>query len=192
MVCGQSVRRDKGRSRPARQGSPYTQGHATLSARALSPHPMIWKECRSVMPTRPTMGILTPRKVTARRQLMGPSSRSDDDLSLVKHDASVDLNPGDARIRYIQEPALMSDSPPSSLSCYIVSGQWVGAGYDKVLIPNHDYKGKGRTESALSNPTLRVQRHRPFPKICGPPAMMEFTDDNIEEEKEAPMSSWHP
>jgi hypothetical protein len=53
-----------------------------------------------------------------------------------------------------------------------------------VLIPNPDYKGKGRTESASSNPTPRVQRHRPPPKIRGPPGMMEFTDDDMEEEKE--------
>jgi hypothetical protein len=51
----------------------------------------------------------------------------------------------------------MSDSPPPSLPRYIVSGQRVGAGYDKVLIPNPDYKGKDRTKSASPNPTLRVQ-----------------------------------
>jgi hypothetical protein len=86
-----------------------------------------------------------------------PSSSSDDDLSLVKHDARVDLNPGGTRIRYTQEPALVSNSPPPSPPRYIVSGQWVGVGYDKVLIPNTDYKGKGRIESASSNPTSRVQ-----------------------------------
>jgi hypothetical protein len=88
---------------------------------------------------------------------MVPSSSNDDDLSLVKHDARVDLNPGGVRIRYTQEPALVSDSPPPSPPCYIVSGQRVGAGYDMVLIPNPDYKGKGCTESALSNLTLSVQ-----------------------------------
>jgi NAD(P)H-flavin reductase len=76
------------------------------------------------------------------------------------------------------------DSPPLSLPCYIVSVQRVGAGCGKVLIPNPDYKGNGHTESALSNLTLRVQRRRPLPKICGPPGMMEFTDNNMEEEKE--------
>jgi hypothetical protein len=73
------------------------------------------------MPTRPTMGILTPSKVTIRRQLVAPLSSSDDDLPLVKHDARVDLNPGGARIRYTQEPALLSDSPLSSPPPYIVS-----------------------------------------------------------------------
>jgi hypothetical protein len=102
------------------------------------------------------MGILILRKVTAWCQLMVPSSSSDNDLSLVKHDARVDLNPGGMRICYTQEPALMSDSPPPSPPFNIVSGQWLGAGYDKVLIPNSDYKGKGRTESASSNPTPRV------------------------------------
>jgi hypothetical protein len=46
------------------------------------------------------MGILTPRKMITQRRLVVPSSSSDDDLSLVKHDAQVDLNPGAARIRY--------------------------------------------------------------------------------------------
>jgi hypothetical protein len=130
------------------------------------------------------MGILTPRKVTARRQLMVHSSNNNDDLSLVKHDARVDLNPGGARIRYTQELALMSDSPPLSPPCYIVLGQRVGAGYNKVLIPNPEYKGNGRTESVSSNLTPRVHRRRPLPKIRGPPETMEFTDDNMEEEKE--------
>jgi hypothetical protein len=48
---------------------------------------MIGKKYRSVTPTSPTMGILTPRKVTIRRQLMVPSRSSDDDFPLVKHDA---------------------------------------------------------------------------------------------------------
>jgi hypothetical protein len=88
---------------------------------------------------------------------MVPSSSSDDDLPLVKRDARVDLNPSSARIRYTQEPVLVSDSPPSSPPPYIVSGQWVGAGYGKVLSPNPAYKGKGRTELSLSNVTPRVQ-----------------------------------
>jgi hypothetical protein len=113
-----------------------------------------------------------------------PSSSNDDDVSLVKHDALVDLNPRGTRSRYTQEPALMSDSPPPSPPCYIVLGQCVGVGYDKVLIPNPDYKGKGRTESASSNPTPREQRCRHLPKIRGPPEMMEFTDDDMEEEKD--------
>jgi hypothetical protein len=76
------------------------------------------------------------------------------------------------------------DSPPPSLPPYIVSRQWVGARYGKVLIPNPVYKGKGRTEPASSNPTPRVQQHHPPPKIRGIPGMMEFTDDDVEEEKE--------
>jgi hypothetical protein len=136
------------------------------------------------MPTRPTMGILTFRKVIVQRQLMVPLSSSDDELSLVKHDARVDLNPDGTRIRYTQEPALMLESSPPSPPCYVVSGQWVGAGYGKVLIHNPDYKGKGHTEPASSNRTPRVQRRHPPPKICGPPRMMEFTDDDMELEKE--------
>jgi hypothetical protein len=77
----------------------------------------------------------------------------------------------------------MSDSPPPP---YIVLGQWVGVGCSKVLVPNPVYKGKGHTESASSNPTLRVQQHHPPPMIRGPPGMMEFTDDDMEEEKEEP------
>jgi hypothetical protein len=51
-----------------------------------------------------------------------------------------------------------------------------------VLVRNLEYKGKGRTESASSNPTLGLRR-RPPPKICGPPRMTEFFN-NEEEEKE--------
>jgi hypothetical protein len=67
---------------------------------ALSPRPMIGKEHWQVTPTRPTLGILTPSKVTIRCQLVVPLSSSDDDLPLVKHDARVDLNPGGMRIHY--------------------------------------------------------------------------------------------
>jgi hypothetical protein len=57
-------------------------------------------------------------------------------------------------------------------------------GYGTVLIPNPEYKGKGHTESASSNPTPRVQRCHPPPNIRGPPGTMEFTDHDMEEEKE--------
>jgi hypothetical protein len=106
MVCGQLIPRDEGRSPPARQGSPCTRGRGTHLTHALSLHPTIGKEHRSVTPTRPTMGILTQRKVTSQHQLVVPSSSSDDDLPLVKHDARVDLNPDGARIRYTQKPTL--------------------------------------------------------------------------------------
>jgi hypothetical protein len=53
-----------------------------------------------------------------------------------------------------------------------------------MLIPNPEYKGKGRTESASSITTPRVQRHRPPPKIHSLAGMMEFTDDDMEEEEE--------
>jgi hypothetical protein len=78
----------------------------------------------------------------------------------------------------------MSDSPPLSLPPYIVSGQQDGVRCDKVLIPNPAYKGKGRAESASSNPTPRVQRCHPFPKTHGPPGTMEFSNDDVEEEKQ--------
>jgi hypothetical protein len=84
---------------------------------------MIGKEHRSVMPTRPTTGIITLRKVTVWRQLVVPLCSSDDDIPLVKHDARVDLNPSSTRIRYTQEPALVSDLPPPSPPWYIVMGQ---------------------------------------------------------------------
>jgi hypothetical protein len=145
---------------------------------------MIGKEYRSVTPTHPNMGILTPRKVTICCQLVVPSRSSDNGLPLVKHDARVDLNPGSVRIRYTQEPALMSDSPSSSSSSYILSGQWDGVGRGKVLIPDPEYQEKGRTELSSSNPTPRVQRRCPPPKIRGPPEMMEFTDNDMEEGKE--------
>jgi hypothetical protein len=156
MACGQSVPCDEGRSPPARQGSRCIRGHGTCPTHGLSPHPMIRKEHRSVTPTRPTTGILTPRMVTIRRQLVVPLSSSDDDLPLVKHDAMVDLNPDRVTICYTQEPALMSDLPPPSLPPYIVLGQQVGVGRNKVLIPNPEYKGKGCTELASSNPAPSV------------------------------------
>jgi hypothetical protein len=84
------------------------------------------------------------------------------------HDARVDLNPSGVTIWYT----------------HIVSWQRVGARYGKVLIPNSTYKGKGCAKSASSNPTPRVQRCHPPPKIHGPPRMMEFSDDDVEEEKE--------
>jgi hypothetical protein len=112
------------------------------------------------MPTRPTTGVLTLRKVTVRRQHVVHSSISDDDLPLVMHDTRVDLNPSGARIYYTQESALVSDSPPLSPSPYIVSGQQVGTRYGKVLIPNPTHKGKGRAESASSNSTVRVDGPR--------------------------------
>jgi hypothetical protein len=56
-------------------------------------------------------------------------------------------------------------------------------GHGKVLIPNLEYKGKGRIESALSNPRSRLQRPPP-PKICGPPRLMEFFDEEEEEKEE--------
>jgi hypothetical protein len=37
-------------------------------------------------------------------------------------------------------------------------------GHNKVLIHNPEYKGKGRTESASSNPTPRLRRHPPIKK----------------------------
>jgi hypothetical protein len=100
MVCVQSAPRDEGRSRLARRGSPYTRGRGMRPAHALSPRPMIGKEHESITRTHPTTRILTPRKVIVRRQLMVLLSSSDDDLSLVKHDAWVDLKPGGMRIRY--------------------------------------------------------------------------------------------
>jgi hypothetical protein len=136
------------------------------------------------MPTCPTTGILTPRKVTVRRQLVVPSSNNNDDIPLVKYDTRVDLNPGGTRTRYTQEPALMSDSPLLSPSCYILLGQQVGVGCGKVLIPNPEYKGKGRTKSTSSNLTPRVWRCRLPPKISGPLRMMEFSNDDVEEEEQ--------
>jgi hypothetical protein len=114
---------DEDQSPLACQGSPCAQGRGTHPIRAISPRPTIRKEHRSVTPTRPTTGVLTLRKVTVRHQLVVPSSSSDDDLPLVKHDARVDLNPTGARICYTQESALMLDSPPLSALPYIVSGQ---------------------------------------------------------------------
>jgi hypothetical protein len=63
----------------------------------------------------------------------------------------------------------------------MVSGQQVGVGRSKVLIPNPEYKGKDHTESASSNLTPRVQRRHLPPKISGPPRMMEFSDDDMGE-----------
>jgi hypothetical protein len=159
------------------------RGCVSRPIHALSPCPTIGKEHHLGMPTRSSAGVLTPKKITIQRQLMVPSSSSNDDLPLVRHDTRVDLNSGGARIRYTQEPALMSDSPPWSLLPYIVSWQWIRVGHGKVLIPNPEYKGKGHTKSASSNPTPRL-RCLPPPKIYGLPGMMEFFDDKEEEKEE--------
>jgi hypothetical protein len=53
-----------------------------------------------------------------------------------------------------------------------------------VLIPIPEYIGKGRTESASSNMAPRVQRHRPPPKVRGPLGVTDFTNEDMEEEKE--------
>jgi hypothetical protein len=55
--------------------------------------------------------------------------------------------------------------------------------HSKVLIPNPKYEGKGRTELASSNPTLRLQRHT-SPKIHSLPEMVELFDDEEEEKEE--------
>jgi hypothetical protein len=141
---------------PALQSYPYGWGHGSHPVHALSPRPMIGKEHRSITPTHPSTGVLTLSKVTIQHQLVVRSSSNDHDLPLVKHDARVVLIPSGARICYTQEPALMLDSPLLSLQHNIVSGRWVGAGYGMVLIPNPDYKGKGRTESASSKLTPRL------------------------------------
>jgi hypothetical protein len=133
---------------------------------------MIRKAHHSVMPTRPSTGVLTSKKITIRRQLVVPSSSNNDYLPLVKHDAQVDLN-----LRACTHVRLTSVEPP-----YILSGQRIRVGCSKVLISNPEYKGKGRTESASSNPTLRLRRP-PLPKIHGPPAMMQFSNDEGEEEE---------
>jgi hypothetical protein len=91
-----------------------------------------------------------------RCQLVVLSSSSDDNLPLARHDARVDLISGSTRIRYTEEPALVSDSPPQSPPPYIMLGQWLRVGCNKVLNPNPEYKGKGHTESASLNPTLRL------------------------------------
>jgi hypothetical protein len=57
-------------------------------------------------------------------------------------------------------------------------------GHGNVLIPNPEYKGKGRIESTSSNLTSRVQRCHPPPKIRGLLGTMEFTNDDVEEEKD--------
>jgi hypothetical protein len=62
-------------------------------------------------------------------------------------------------------------------------------GHSNVLIPNPEYKGKGRIESTSSNLTSRVQRCHPPPKIRGLPGTMEFTNDDVEEEKDELVAS---
>jgi hypothetical protein len=51
----------------------------------------------------PSIGVLTPKKITIRCQLVVPSSSSDDDLLLARHTTRVDLNSSGARICYNQE-----------------------------------------------------------------------------------------
>jgi hypothetical protein len=63
-VCGRSPPRDESQSPPVSHGSPCTKGRGMRPVHALSPRLMIGKQHQSLTPTRPTMGILTPRKVT--------------------------------------------------------------------------------------------------------------------------------
>jgi hypothetical protein len=44
------------------------------------------------------IGVLTPRKVTIRRNVAIDNSSNDDNLPLPRHDAWVDLHPGYSRI----------------------------------------------------------------------------------------------
>ena len=92
----------------------------------LTPRPTIGKECGSATPTRPTTGMLTPRKVTLRRKVVIDTGSDDDDNTpLTRHDARVDLNPSGARIHYTQELAFVMESPPR----FIVTGRRVGTWY---------------------------------------------------------------
>jgi hypothetical protein len=111
-----------GQPSPVRQSSLAAQSHGSRPVQAISPRPMIRKEHRSVMPMRPSTSVLTSKKITIQRQRVVPSSSSNDDHPLGRHDAQVDLNSGGARIRYTQELALVLDSPPQSSPLYIVSG----------------------------------------------------------------------
>jgi hypothetical protein len=123
IVGGRLTPLELGQPSPTCQSSPTAHGRGLRPVRALSPHLMIGKEHRSVMPTHPFTGVLTPKKITIRCHMVVRSSSSDDDLPLVKHDARADLNPSGARIRYTQEPALVLDSPPSSLTPYMSWGR---------------------------------------------------------------------
>jgi hypothetical protein len=112
-----------GHPSPARQSSPAAQGRGSRLVQALSPHQTIRKEHHWVMPTCPSTGVLTPKKITIRHKLVVPSSSNDDDLPLVRHNTRVDLNSDGMRICYTQEPALVLDTPLQGLPPYIVSGQ---------------------------------------------------------------------
>jgi hypothetical protein len=111
-----------------RKASPSARGRGPRPGSALSPSPMIGKEHRSITPTRPTMGVLTLRKVTIPRNLVVHSNSDNDDLLLVRHDAQVDLNPDGARIHYTQEPVLLAESPMSNPPPYIIAGCRTGVG----------------------------------------------------------------
>jgi hypothetical protein len=128
------------------------------------------------------MGVLTPWKVTVQCNMVVHSGSSDGDLPLVRHNARVDPNLGGVRICYTQETMLLAELPPSSPPPYIVVGWQTGVGHGKVLISNLDYKGKDHSESISSNLEPRMEWRCP-PKILGPLGMMEFSDDDIEEEK---------
>jgi hypothetical protein len=121
-VGGRLTPLEVGQTSPARQGSPVAQGCGSRPVHALSPRLTIGKEHRSVTPTHPSTGVLTPKKISIRHQLVVLSSNSDDDLPLARHDAQVDHNSSGVRMRYKREPALVSDSPPQSPPSYNVLG----------------------------------------------------------------------
>lgn len=178
-----------GRPGSGRPGSPLPSARSERPPRPLSPRPTIGKgkEHRTGTPTRPTTGVLTPKKATVRRHLRVEDSDDDDGAPLVKHDASIHMKATSGRIRYTQEPVnSVGSSPPSPLP-YLITGQRTATGYGKVLVPNPDYKEKGPTESASSNPA-KVQRRRPPPKIHVPAGTMEFSEDDDEEEEKSQAS----
>jgi hypothetical protein len=121
-IGGLFTQLEVGQPSPACQSSPAAQGHASHPVRVLSPRPKIGKEQCSVMPMHPSMGVLTPKKITIRRQLVVPSSSSGDDLPLARYDTQIHLNSSGVRICYTLEPTLVLDSPPPNPLSYIVSG----------------------------------------------------------------------
>jgi hypothetical protein len=120
IVGGRLTPIELGQPSPTCQSSPTAHGRGSRPVRALSPHLMIGKEHRSVMPTHPFTGVLTPKKITIRCHMVVRSSSCEDPLH-----PGASTRVGFASIEF---------------DALHVLGQRVVARYDNVLIRNHAYK----------------------------------------------------
>ena len=118
---------------------------------------------RALSPVRPTIGVLSPRKVVTKRA--GTSSAGRVIQVVALQAAQIDSS------TYSPHYSLASPSPPR----YRVTGAKVGRG--TVLTPPLDRSG-------VDSPPDTVRRHIKPPPIRGPPEIHAYTDTEDEEDEE--------